>query len=534
MMRTAFYNANVYTADRDRPKTESFAVEDGRFCFVGSAAELPECDERIDLGGACVIPGLIDSHCHMFAGIMQTVADMLFVKQTVRPENLGETLKSLLEESPTPDGKTITAMGIDLTVGDFSAVNIDCVFPDRPVQVFSFDGHALLLNTKAMERLGLNRDTPDPSENSYYVRNDRGDPTGLVIEIEAMRPCKALIKAPTPEECYQALVQLAGAYSALGYTGLFEAMSFDDGNEDVLKALQKLDSEGGLPLRVSTSFGYSGEELLPIREVMSLMKRNRQQYNSGNVRHETLKMITDGTVEEHSALLWEPYADQPENSGSENLTPEELCRAAKLAAEEGYSVHIHAIGDKAVTRALDALCGLRCAGTKTIAHNQLYKETDIRRMLDAGDIFFQTTPHWAVNDGYTLGYLGQERYGRQFRIGTMVRGGACVTFGSDSCLEPDTADPFLGMFYACTRGNGELCSEECLGPESETIGRLEALEAYTVNCARQMGLETETGSIVSGKSADFVITDRDVIGCPLGELREAKAVQTWFRGNRVV
>ncbi|MBO5561535.1 MAG: amidohydrolase family protein [Firmicutes bacterium] len=108
-----------------------------------------------------------------------------------------------------------------------------------------------------------------------------------------------------------------------------------------------------------------------------------------------------------------------------------------------------------------------------------------------------------------------------------------MTFGSDSCLEPGTADPFWGMFYACARGNDELCKKECLNPESEAIGRMDALLAYTLNCARQLGMETETGSIVPGKSADFVITDRDIIGCHLKELRDTHAVQVWFRGNRV-
>ena len=114
----------------------------------------------------------------------------------------------------------------------------------------------------------------------------------------------------------------------------------------------------------------------------------------------------------------------------------------------------------------------------------------------------------------------------------MQRGGVTVTFGSDSCLEPESADAFTGMFYACARGDKRLCGSECLPPETESISRAESLKAYTINCAKQLMLDKETGSISEGKSADFVIVDRDIMNCPLEELKNTQVISTFFRGRR--
>ena len=249
---------------------------------------------------------------------------MLFVDSKTRPEQLAEAISSQLRHSHVPDNETLVLMGIDLTVGEFSAANIGPAVSDRPAIVFSNGGHALLLNSKAMEELDICKETPDPDSSSYYVRNENGEPTGLVIEIAAMLPCKALIKEKGPEENSELIREIALSYSRLGYTGLFEAMSVDDDSTDVLEALKKTDEEGKLPLHISTSFCYHGEGIIDAETVIGLMKRNREMYSSENVSHDTLKMITDGTVEEHTALLYEPYADSEDNCGSEMLSAEEM------------------------------------------------------------------------------------------------------------------------------------------------------------------------------------------------------------------
>jgi len=532
MYRTAYYNGVIYTSDDNMQTAEAFIVEDGRFVYVGSNEGVADCENKIDLEGKCVIPGLVDSHCHMLAGVTQSAMNMLFVDGQVKPDELGDMLVELIRQEDDEDRHVIAAMGIDLTIGEFCAGNIDKAIPDRPVIVFSFDGHALLLNSKAMEMLKINKDTQDPGDNSYYVRDNEGNPTGLVIEIAAMKPCKKLIEDNEDGDDRDAIRQFAGGYSALGYTTIFEAMSVDDENTDILENLQSLDEEGLLPLRIVTSFGYSGEDDMDVYKTVELMKSNRERFTSSHVYPNTLKIIADGTIEEHSALLYEPYKDGDYGCGSEMIKKEDMEKALRLAADEGFMLHIHAIGDKAVNRVIDVYDRLGdIEGTKTIAHNQLYCKEDIERMISAGDIYFQTTPHWMQGDEFTLNCHGDERFKRQFPVGTMQRKGVTVTFGSDSCLEEETSNAFLGMYYSCARGDESLCGKKNLPPKSESIARMESLYAYTINGARQLMLDKETGSITSGKSADFVILDRDIIKCQLEELKDTRVLQTYFCGR---
>ncbi|MBQ9721229.1 MAG: amidohydrolase family protein [Oscillospiraceae bacterium] len=530
---TAFFNAAVYTMDEHCPRAEAFVVKDGRFCFVGRSEDVANHPNRVDLQGRCVIPGLIDSHCHAFAGVSRSLLNVVELDPATTPEELGEALLAALPENAYEDDTPLAAMGLDLTRGSFSARDIDSAIPNRSVAVFTGDGHALLLNTRAMEELGIDRNTEDYGRDSYFERDSEGNPTGLVVEVQAMLRCRSLLDAAanTDADLTEIFDGLLGAYAALGYTTIFEAMSVDNDDASRLEALRRMDGDGRLPLRVSASFGYHGEDVLPAKEAVGLLRNLRERFTSPHLSIETLKLFTDGTVEERTALLYEPYADAPDANGSEAAKELELAHAAALAAEEGMSLHIHAIGDKAAGRALRILRGVKTKGTKTIAHNQLYGPAEIESIAAAGDIFFQTTPHWAVADNYTEQRLGPERYLRQFPVATMLRHGVTVSFGSDSCLEPETANPFLGMYYAEARGDAVLC-RECYPPRSEGISRMDSLRAYTVNGARQLGLEEETGSITVGKSADFVILDRDIMTCPLPELKEMETSEVWFCGKR--
>lgn len=195
-MVTAFYNGIVHTADDALPEAQGFIVKDGRFAFVGTDEEViayanrAGIAERVNLQGRCVIPGLTDSHCHFLSGLQSAATNMIFLEETTKPEELGAVLAG--KAVPDDDG-LVAAMGIDITNGTFSARDLDGQFPNRPVMVFSFDGHALLLNSKAMEQLGVNRETEDPDENSYFARDPEGNPTGLVIEIPAMMRCRVLL-----------------------------------------------------------------------------------------------------------------------------------------------------------------------------------------------------------------------------------------------------------------------------------------------------------------------------------------------------
>ncbi len=517
----AYYNGIVYTADRSAPTAQAFVVRDGKFSFVGSNEDVSGYEDKTDLKGKCVIPGLIDSHCHMFAMITKEALDTIHVDEDTLPGELGKVLLDEVNRSADPYRDMITAVGIDLTKGSFSAADIDCAINDRPVQVFSCDGHALLLNSCAMERIGIRRDTENVDNNSYFVRDSGGNPTGLVIEIPAMLKCRSLYdEANSAADTGKILSRILKKYASLGYTGVFEAMSADNPDFSHFEALRILDEKGALTMRISASFCYHGEDYLPFDETLQCME-DMKKYTSENFHPDTLKLISDGTVEEHSALLFEPYADELNNYGSELLPAEIMKKAAADAAAKGFSVHIHAIGDRAVSNALDALCPLKdMKGTKTIAHNQLYRSSDIERLTEAGDIFFQTTPHWTTLDEFTQKALGKERSLREFPIGTVMKNGVPVAFGSDSLPDDSTSNAFAGIRDALLNGD---CAPD----------RMSCLEAYTINGAAQLCTGDIAGSIEAGKSADFVILDRDIMNCPIEELPDTKVLNTYFAGKQV-
>ena len=525
----AYFNGRVYTANRQAPIAKAFILRDGRFSAVGDDSIAEGCPNRVDLQGSCVIPGLVDSHCHMLAALEKAAMGVVDLPSGIRPEELGDVLLRLIKERDLPKDRVFAAMGISLTQGDFSAEDIDRVIPDRPVIVFSDDVHALLLNRKAMEWAGIDETTKDPGDKSYFKRDPEGRPTGLVIEIEAMSMCRSLIEG-NEQDPAEILKETCRQYASYGYTTVFEAMSAYYEDDELFEALAEFaDTDPGL--RISTSFCYRGEEQLHAEEALVIMKNLRERFSRKNLICNTLKLISDGTIEEHSAFLYEPYEDEPDNVGHLMLSVEEMRKMAELAAAEGFHIHIHAIGDRAAGVILELFEGLGpISGTKTIAHNQLYSEAEIRKIIEAQDVYFQTTPHWVEADAFTRDCLGEKRYRMQFPIGTMVRNSVRVTFGSDSCLEKNTANPFLGMYYACARGDAD-CEGLCCPPQSEGIGREECLLAYTIDGAGQLGLDRETGSIEAGKSADFVILDRDILNCTLEELRETRVRETFFRGN---
>lgn len=495
---TAFYNGVVYTADEKLPQVQAFVVRDGRFISVANDADVRACANKIDLRGRCVIPGLVDSHCHILSGLVSAGMNMITLRPGIRPEELADELLSHAE----PDGEDpVIAMGIELTQGVFSADNIDAAFGACPVMVFSMDGHALLLNHRAMEELHIDRNVVDPGEGSCFVRDADGEPTGLVIEIPAMMRCRALAESGGGKDAMdEVLAKLLYSYAALGYTTVFDAMSADGEAEDVFPVLREFAGAGRMTLRLAASFCYHGKQHFSPEEALEAMRALRQSCGFADLRADTLKLIADGTVEEHSALLFAPYADRPGHFGGALIEPEDMMYMARLAAAEGFHVHIHAIGDRAVSRALDTLTALGpVSGTKTIAHNQLYREQERKRMVQAGDIFFQTTPHWMTQDDYTLARLGEERYGRQFPVGTMQRRGVPISFGSDAGPDEPQANAFLGMYHAVARGDSSEC-EGLLPPLSQGISREEALKAYTITGARQLGWGDETGSICAGKN----------------------------------
>lgn len=530
-----YFNAKVYTSNKDRPYATAFAVRDGKFLAVGSDDEiLTAYGKGVDLQKRRVISGMVESHAHLVEKSIQDAIKFFFVNPDVTAEQLPGVLPECIEEFGCSDEQVLCGMGFDLSVdSNFSKEHIDCAISDKPVFIFSNDGHALLMNSKALEFAGIDRNTPDPSESSYFSRDKEGNPTGLAVEIQAMTLCRNAISSCDINKRMKALKNIIKEYHRLGMTTCFDAATIQDENTEALDMLISMEKEGKLDFNFFTSFVYYGEESEAIDCLVARMKDFREKYVTECVRPTTLKMIADGTVEAQTAFLYEPYCISSQlQQGSELIPKDEITNAIKTAGAEGFNVHIHAIGDKAVENVLDAFISAgEIKGTKTIAHNEMYTENSIRKITKAGNIFFQTTPYWIIDDPYTRRALGEKRINGLFPMGTMAENGVKVTFGSDSLNGEIEQSPFCGIFFSVVRKYDK--SGLCFPPQSEGISVEQAVDAYTSNGAMQLGVYDEFGSIEAGKYADFVILNQDIFEVPINRIPYTVVEATFFHGKCV-
>jgi predicted amidohydrolase YtcJ len=312
--------------------------------------------------------------------------------------------------------------------------------------------------------------------------------------------------------------------------------------EDVgLTALSAMEKQGKLTMRFFTSYIYWGKSVESPEQAVAKAKANRAKYTSDLIRAETFKMFCDGTVEAQSASMLQDYMPPGKGKGHPDMQLDDMLALGHLAAPEGFSVHNHAIGDAAITMALDFQKALGpIEGTKTIAHVQVPPPDGVRRFAEQ-DSFFQTTPVWFTEDPLSRRELGQERFMRQFPVGTLQRAGVKITFGSDCPVFPGAAaaNPFYNIFCAVNRGSDKVWhlpgitttdDFKLLPPASEALTAPQCVNAYTINAAEQVRAGGTIGSITTGKEADFVVLERDILTINPEDIKDVTVAATYFRG----
>lgn len=543
-MLNIYYNAKIYTAEASEQFAEAFAINNGTIEAVGTSQELLDSYSTvknanlIDLQGACVLPGFVESHAHLIGKNTFGEDNIIMIDPKTLPEELGDVLRPYITD--VTDG-IIKAMGFELKISNnWSAALIDEVCPHIPVFIFSCDGHAMLMNTKAIELAGIDKNTKDPGETSYFVRDLEGNPTGLVIEVEALSMCRdALSSDFKPEEIKSKIVDEIAIYNSFGYTMGFDAATIMDGDPTLLTLLKEMENEGQLNMNLYLSFSYNRDDdyLENAHDLMTYLAQLREEFSSELLHPTNVKFILDGTIENKTACLYDPYCidDETFNGGELLIPAKEFSYVAKLAADNDFSIHVHAIGDRAICEAIDGLTPLKkMKGTRTIAHNQLYNDADLHIFKANSDIFYNTTPCWVEEDEYTLNVLGQERYQKQFPTGSVLRNGVTITFGSDSLDGEKAVNPFWGMYYAMNRGKKNTAlGVDIVGPIDESISLTDAINAYTINGATQLMAENYTGSIAVGKNADFIILNQDIFACPKENIPQTKIEKTFLKGKCV-
>lgn len=528
-----YYNARVYTSDKQNPSATAFVIENGKFVYVGDDAGALKYGTGVDLEGKRIIPGLLDSHCHPVMASSLASLDGITVDLEWDLKTTLDHLEKVANDDEHKDVPFIVGMGIGPHCRPNLAVDLDRIIPDRPVMIVSLDGHASWLNSKAMALAGLTKDTPDPIPgSSFFERDADGNPSGYVVETTAVVYIMRKLGLFTVELIRKAFPEAQTMFNRHGFTGIYDSGFATVTESTALQALREMEDADELKMRTFTSYHYLGNLADNPENMAKVMKENRAKYTSELVRPEGLKLFADGTVEVMSAWMFDDFFAPGEGRGFPVLHFDDMLDASRAAIAEGFNIHTHAIGDRAISTVLDLYSALgKTDSTKTMCHVQVLPENGIERFARRNDIFFQTTPVWLLNDPFVKQVLGEERFLRQVPLASMLKAGVRLTFGSDYPIARGeySVNPFNNMWVAVNRST----DEQFAPPRSEGIAVKDCVDAYTINGAMQFGAADEIGSITVGKSADFVVCSDDIFEIDPGKLNEVTVEKTYLRGKPV-
>jgi predicted amidohydrolase YtcJ len=504
----ALLSARVFTGDPSRPWAEAVGIDNGKIVAVGSDAEvtsaLPVKADKLSLPGRLVTPGLVDGHCHFLNyGLYLQRVDL---RNLTSLAACRDRIREAVERSKP--GEWIVGRGWNHHFWEEKREphrgDLDDMSPQNPIMMVRACGHSQWVNSRALEAAKITPDTPDPAGGKIDRDPCSGEPTGMLRELRYL--IEKVMPVPTLEERKNAALLAQGHALRLGITGVHTCERFQQ-----WEAFAALDREGALKVRVY--------HLLPPDD-LDEAAANGVQPGCGSERlwagH--MKLYADGSLGAGTALLHEPYADEPGNSGLAVLDLPLLQEKIELAYRRGFHVGIHAIGDRAVTHCLVAIAGARKAhpGPRRdrIEHVQIYRPQDLTPFRELS-IVGSVQPRFVSTDWC----VAEKRWGAaRCRTGyawrSLMNAGIPLLFGSDAPVEP--LDPILGLQAAVTRQTPEGHPAGGWFPE-QRLTLEESLPGFTTVPAWVSGREDRVGRIREGHWADLAVFARNLFITPAGE-----------------
>ncbi len=544
-----YVNGKVYTADPGLENATAFVVEDGVFVHVGddeSALAWRKDDAKdtvTDLQGARVLPGFIESHTHMTSGgAGAPVEDALYCDGFKTRELLFQKGKEFAEKRPD-----LPYLGLREVPQEFSGLTMkdwDEICSDRPVFVLFEGGHAGAVNTMMAEKIDLEHQKDPVPGVSYVARDADGHATGYMVELILTHMMCAKGIPLDREQALKGIERMVHFYNSMGYTGITEGGTPNLNENEILPILKELDDAGKYTLHNDFASIWFGHNICSADELESRIKFQKANFETANIKIGTIKMWADGVLGAHSALMRERY-NEPSgatNYGSRLSTMDDQLIATRLCQKNGWNMHIHAIGDKCVDDALDVfeMAG-EMEGVRSLAHVEICDEDLLDRAAQMG-IPIATTPWWCTTQQTSELEGAGRKVDRMIDIAGMVERGICVSFGSDSNGSPGFWNPIVNIYVAVAREPNAPADGAWLPGRPITIQQ--AIDASTINAARERGHEDEFGSISVGKSADFVIWNKDLMAIAPDEMltyhmetssfdMHVWPLKTFFRGRCV-
>lgn len=523
----------VVTVDDALPEAQALAARAGRIVAVGSDDEIEryvgEGTEVVDLAGRTAIPGFIESHAH-YTGVGRASLQLDLMDVANWDEVVSMVAAAVAEAAP---GELIAGRGWHQEKWDRRPEpNVDglpfheslsAVSPDNPVILTHASGHATYANARAMELARITRSTPDP-EGGEIVRDAQGNPIGAFRETASGLLGPARQNAAPVDPRRVVLLAQEEAFSK-GITSLQDAGS----DFETVDLLKEMVDDGSLKIRLWIMLRRPNAELAE-----KLADYRTIGYGDGRLTVRAIKKSIDGALGSHGAWLLEPYDDLPSSTGLNTTPVEDIEETARLAAEHGYQLCVHAIGDRGnretldlFERAFEGTGGLAEARWR-VEHAQHLHADDIARFGELGVIASMQGVH-ATSDGpWVEPKLGARRAEEGAYVWQkLLQSGAVIANGTDAPVED--VDPLASWYASVSRmmANGERFYPD------QRMSRMEALRSYTIDAAYAAFEEDEKGSLTPGKLADVTVLSQDIMTVPEERIPDTRVEMTIVGGEIV-
>jgi len=515
----------IYTAIDANPKVEAVRVENGIIKYAGSPSE-GWCDSgtKIDLAGAAMYPGFTDAHGHFIGIGMREMT--LNLEGTASIKELKFRVEEAMQNVPA--GETLYGRGWIETHWPEkrfpNRADLDAISPNNPVILERADGHAVVVNSAALNAANITSET-NPPFGGDILKDDEGAPTGMLID-KAGELVADLMPKNTEDRTRQAMKKASELYASRGWTNI-HSMSF---NPEAVSMIQEEAENGNVNIRVyastDISAGFDTKDFAV------------NPFNDDLITRRSIKLYSDGALGSRGAALLAPYDDDPDNIGLMLTTYETIMPVLRTALKDGVQVNTHAIGDKANQLVLnwyeEALAAVpedeRAIKDPRwrIEHSQILALDDIPRFAELG-VIPSMQPSHAIGDlHFAVDRIGPGRLAGGYAWRSLIDSGAIIAGGSDAPVE--IGDPRIEFYAAVHRKDIKGYSNEAWY-DREKVTRQEALKMFTAWPAYAAFEEGRLGTIEVGKAADFTVFDRDIMTVPAREILSAETVMTIVNGD---
>jgi predicted amidohydrolase YtcJ len=541
-----FLHGNIYTgiavnaSFHELKRADAMAIRGDRIQAIGKEEDIvklkgPET-EIINLSGHFVMPGFNDAHMHLAAaGLQRLTVNLVGVKSLTE---FRDRIRSRAETAEP--GEWIVGGGWDHTLWPVKELpsrwDIDEVTTDHPVFLQRIDGHIAVANTRALQLASITIASHDPP-GGQIDRDSTGQPMGILRET-ARQAVAAVIPTPNHDKRRQALEAGFQDLAQWGVTSIQDYSNAEDSQMcwEEFQIMEEIEREGKLTARVTEWLAFND----PLETLQAHRAAHPQSDNM--LRTGMLKGFMDGSLGSRTAAMFEPYSDDPRNSGLLRYDQAKLTQMTKERVDAGFQVGFHAIGDKGTQMALDAFAEAEKEAREKkvkaayggedyrlrIEHAQVTTAAQIAKFKELKVVVSMQPSHVLTDMNWAIDRLGPKRAAHSYAWAEFLRKGVPLAFGTDYPVEPVT--PFRGLYAAVTRksedGKKEYFPEQKLTME-------QAITAYTIGSAFAEFAEKEKGTLAPGMLADFVVLDRDVTSVAPAKVLGTKVLRTVVGGKTV-